>query len=518
MKKTVILLLLVSRALQAQVPNYNVPKSIVNQKVLPQKDQKKSSQALAEALLIVNDRIILVRGVSELQTYSGPATQLSTIDGRFWTYEASSNTPPNNGTVILASGKGKGRWVYKPKDTISVTDFGASPNDGTDDHVAIQQAINYASKNNFTLTIPDGLYKISSPLIKTESFLGINIRSAGNNTIFDYSSIKGSQACIKIIGGSGKICQASISGITFRGNRNTTGIEIAGQCGQTITHCNFETNFTGILFHNEATNTFSEWNTGSFCSFASSCRYAISYKRTKGNNSFHGSGLVGVNYINASGEAAVLIGEDCFPYNAPLNAQVWFKQNSAFIENNSKSAAVPYFNGNITFEHFGGNLTLATKNKVFFTGGIQALGDFVTSGLLYQCDALVINQNNSTTPYGLRWNGQIDIKSSSTVLSDLNGAIYQVALTIIGDNYDYRYILIIDSSGGNNGKGSVTILATTKEFNSIGYGKPTFNIDSFGRLTVTNPNYASSSKNLKAYITLRQIADYYYGNYPAKSF
>ncbi|GAB3641881.1 glycosyl hydrolase family 28-related protein [Spirosoma arcticum] len=519
-KSTLASLLLLSATLLAQTPTYDAAKTTVNRKLQRQADGKNISGSIAEAILTVNDRITTVRNTAELQAYSGPATQLTTSDGRSWTYNATSVLAANVGTVVLASGKGKGRWLHRAKDVVNILDFGATPNDATDDQAAIQRAVDYTATNDVTIIVPDGIYKVNSPIVKAESFSGLNLRAAGSDAIFDYSEIKKSLPCLKIVGGSGKLCQATVNGIRFRGNTSSIGIDIVGQCGQTITHCTFETNLIGIRFHNDAPNSFSEWNTGAYCSFEASCQYAIAYKKTKGNNSFHGSGLTGINYINASGAAVVLVGEDCFPYNAPLNAQVWFKQNCAFIQNdNENTTTTPYFNGNVTFEHFGGAITLATKNKVYFTGGIQAMGDFVASGLFYQCDALVINKNNSSTPYGLRWNGQLTVNSASTTVGEVRGAIYQVAVTVVGANYDYRYILIVDSSGGTSGKGSVTTLATTREFNSSGYGKGTFSIDGSGRLVLTNPNYPTSGSNqLKIYATFRQIADHYYGNYPARSF
>ena len=520
LKYSLTSLLLSSATLMAQSPTYDVVKTTVNQKLQRQVDRQTSSGVIAEAILTVNDRITTVRNTTELQAYNGPATQLTTADGRSWIHSATSTLTANVGTVVLASGKGKGRWLHKAKDVVNILDFGATPNDATDDQPAIQRAVDYIATNNVTIIVPDGIYKISNPIIKREGFSGLNLRAAGSDAVFDYSEMKKPSPCLKIVGGSGKLCQATIAGIRFRGNTNTIGIEIVGQCGQTVTHCTFENNLIGIRFHNEALNSFSEWNTGTYCSFEASCRYAIAYKKTKGNNSFHGSGLTGINYINASGAAVILVGEDCFPYNAPLNAQVWFKQNCAFIQNdNTNTSTTPYFNGNVTFEHFGGAIALATKNKVYFTGGIQALGDFVESGLLYQCDAIVINKNNSSTPYGLRWNGQINVNSASTIISEVSGAIYQVALTIVGPNYDYRYILIMDSTGGSSGKGNVTTLATTREFNSAGYGKANFSIDGLGRLVLFNPNYPTSGGNqLKVYATFRQISDHYYGNYPARSF
>ncbi|WP_438863604.1 right-handed parallel beta-helix repeat-containing protein [Neptunicella sp.] len=68
--------------------------------------------------------------------------------------------------------------------TINVTDYGATGNDNTDDVVSIQQAINETSASD-TLFIPDGIYKISRPIL-----LKTNIKITGqsqNNTVIQFA-------------------------------------------------------------------------------------------------------------------------------------------------------------------------------------------------------------------------------------------------------------------------------------------------------------------------------------------
>ncbi len=464
----------------------------------------------------------------EVRNLSDLPPNLVLIDaGRMDTYQydpTDKNTSDDSIlTLVTASGK-RYKRVLAGYTVNLKSDFGAKGDGVTDDAAKLQNAINFQQANpTVVITVPAGVYKLSTTCVKLQSFEGLELRAVPNTVVFDYSQIGPNKACLKLIGGSGRICQNTIEGIIFKGNASSTAIEIAGQCGQLVNKCVFQRNKVGLLYHNETNGSFTEWCTAQNCSWENTCQYDIQYKRTSGNNSFHGSGLTGVNYVNTfiTGGTVLLIDEGCFPYNCPLNVQVWFTDKSTFIRNNnSNSTYRPYFAGNVSFERFGGELLLGSGHPSYFGGSVESLGDYVDSGLFYQCQGVVVNKNNSTTPYGIRYNTQMALTASSTIITNApTGAIYQATITIIGADYDYRAVLIIDCSGGIAGKGSVTLLATTRAFNAAGYGAPVFSLDTYGRLIISNTSYpVSGVKQLRAFITYHQMADYYYGNYPGKSF
>lgn len=485
------------------------------------------SKVATQAERVPADRQTSVHSLAEARSLSDAPPNLIIADaGRIdnYRYDPGDSKTVDDGILTLVTASGKRYKRVLAGYTVNLkSDFGAKGDGVTDDADKLQNAITFQQANpTVVITVPAGTYKLSTSCTKPQSFEGLEIRAVPNTVVFDYSNIARNKPCLKIVGGSGRICQNTIEGIIFKGNGTSTAIEIAGQCGQFVNKCVFQDNQVGLLYHNETPNSFTEWCTAQNCSWEATCRNDIEYRRSAGNNSFHGSGLTGVNYINTykGGGTVLLVNDNCLPYNCPLNVQVWFSTNSVFIRNNNSNPTYkPYFAGNISFEHFGGSMVLGAGKPVYFGGTIESLGDYVDSGVLYQCEALAVNKNNSTTAYGVRYNTQLPLTTNSTVTNAPVGAIYQATVTVIGSDYDYRNVLIIDCTGGGSGKGSVTSLATTRAFNSAGYGPPAFGVDGSGRLTITNTSYPTSGpKQVKAYVTYRQIADHYYGNYPAQSF
>lgn len=93
---------------------------------------------------------------------SGYAAEGDGGGGVFY-YHPSSTEPDNNGTVIAPS-DGIGRWKRPDSKTLNVKWFGARGDDSSNDIVAIQSAIDAASKlENAAVYFPSGVYLISSP-------------------------------------------------------------------------------------------------------------------------------------------------------------------------------------------------------------------------------------------------------------------------------------------------------------------------------------------------------------------
>jgi hypothetical protein len=77
-----------------------------------------------------------------------------------------------------------------------------------------------------------------------------------------------------------------------------------------------------------------------------------------------------------------------------------------------------------------------------------------------------------------------------------------VSLRIMGANYDYRYVLVVEHQG-YGGNGNFSIIATLLQHNGAALGSPTFSVNTLGELIITNANYVS--KGIIAYYTVTQI-------------
>ncbi|WP_288426115.1 hypothetical protein [uncultured Spirosoma sp.] len=465
-----------------------------------------------------------VRVISTKSIYTAPQSILTTEPATAGTWildPTDTTTPDNGGTVLVTTG---GLRYKRVCESINPRWFFTSVKGNGDYRKAMQEAVNEQVRTGKPIVVPAGVYTISGTITKPASFTGLTIRATPGTVVFNYSAAPEGTACFNIVGGSGKMCMSIIEGITFRGNGASIGISIDGQNGQLVQNCVFQNNLVGIRFFNNSPGSFTEWCTGEKCKFENTCRYATQYKRGKGNVSFHGSGLIGVNYVTAyaPGEGAVaLVDDNCLPYNAPLNVQVWFTKSSSLIINNNTGTYYPYFVGTISFEQFSnGVMTLGDgPRQTYFSGNIDVFGDNVQRGRLVRCESVLVKDNGSTIPQGVRVNDAHTLGNTVTVLNpDFQGGIYQVTYTAVGPNYDYRGILIYDSSGGGNNAGSVTSLATTRTFNTSGWGPPSFDVDNHGRLTITNPKYPTTGQRVQLYTTIQQVSDFIYGNYPQKTF
>jgi hypothetical protein len=116
------------------------------------------------------------------------------------------------------------------------------------------------------------------------------------------------------------------------------GLELQGCAGVGWDRVNFTAYLaTGILFHNKTAGDFTEMCSGQ-CDL--SAVTAIEYRRTSGDESFHGSGLTGRSTIAQPSAAAlpsILIGAGCRVYNAPLSANLWaYTTTQPLIRNNGE--------------------------------------------------------------------------------------------------------------------------------------------------------------------------------------
>jgi hypothetical protein len=105
----------------------------------------------------------------------------------------------------------------KLKDTVSVKDFGAVGDGIADDTAAIQAAINAA----YSVFLPSGTYRITSPLVIPTGTTGMTLRGAGRGRTIIKN--EGTGIAIQSVGnGSTGNWNITISDLTVRGQAGTT--------------------------------------------------------------------------------------------------------------------------------------------------------------------------------------------------------------------------------------------------------------------------------------------------------
>jgi len=437
--------------------------------------------------------------------------------GEFY-WDNTSIETDNGGTIIKVTALTTGRWKrIINSGFVSINQFGAKPHNSFDNTTFISNAILFSVLNGYTVTGRSGNYNISDTITKSESFDGINC-DFPIGAIFNFTSLTANIPMIKIIGGSGRLCNSTIKGIYFKGLSNQVGVEIDGQCGQRFLNCKFDNFSTAILLHNNTAGTFSEWNTCEGCEFINTFT-ALEYKVTSGDRSFHGSGFVGVNLINKieNTKPTIKIGAGCFPYNCPLNLQLWNNVACVFIENNSSSTNYCSFNANVTFEQFNdANVTLST-NTVYFTGFSQSLGDRVDATKVIFCRKLTHRNNGTLLLDGISYSqSKLLISEINTITFPVpNVYTYLVIVKLTAPNYDYRYSFIMEHDGYGS-SGYIANLSTIRAFNGNGYGSPTFTVNTNGQLVISNTFYDAG--DVIALISYNQLSYYNPTNIPTKDF
>jgi len=117
--------------------------------------------------------------------------------------------------------------LTQPAGSLSIADFGAAPNDGTDDRAAIQTAISAAQSQGKVLWIPPGIFNIKTntgPLVTS----GVSIRGAG----MWYSQIVGPGAHFAVSGNNNQFSDFAVfADIVSRNDNNPYDDGFHGQAG-----------------------------------------------------------------------------------------------------------------------------------------------------------------------------------------------------------------------------------------------------------------------------------------------
>ena len=164
-------------------------------------------------------------GTNNIEVQISVTLALGETDASLVTY-----APAGTGAVVTTA-QGKLREV------ISVKDFGAVGDGVTDDTVAIQAAIDYASTGHYTLTVPSGIYLVSTLTLKSNMSMVGELRQAAEAGISVVGSV------FKQLGTTGDVFTtanfpistvgAVITDLIIRGNSSATsgrGVYISQGC------------------------------------------------------------------------------------------------------------------------------------------------------------------------------------------------------------------------------------------------------------------------------------------------
>lgn len=350
---------------------------------------------------------------ADLRAYTGTAEHLvlsgrsMSGDGGAGSFVRKGNAADNDGTVIVdALGRSWEREFVGP---VNAKWFGAvgdwNGTIGTDNSIPLQVFVEYCRSTKKAGRLPAGRYKITQKLHKTGDFFCPSIFGDGYmSTEIVAVGFPVGRPILEVTGGSGTLCGAVIQGIRFDSdNGNAVGTEIDGQCGMIYRGCQFGKLAIGGLPHNKSAGNFTEYVVFETCDFQEACKEPLVYRRTGGNDSFHGTGLRNSTIAESARATTsqIRIGgadstnNNIIVYNAPLSVQVWKNATNPILKNNSTR---PYasFVGNVTVENFSASALNLAEGPQSFLAGCFASNDFrVKHGTMMLVETLEVLPNET---------------------------------------------------------------------------------------------------------------------------
>lgn len=385
--------------------------------------------------------------------------------------------------------------------------FGCVPGVTSNCSPMLLAALNLHVANRKKIETFPATYSFTDPVSITCGLIGINIE--GDNTIFSYPLLPANASLITITGTPGQVNPAYIENITANGHSTSIFVECRGIGNQKLKKCVLGANAVGLLLHNFSAGQFTEYCTADECTFTSDCLTTIEYRKTGGDPSFHGSGLENrckINTPTSGTHVSIIVGEDCLPYNSPLDAQVWGNvADAVLIDNRNVNPPINNccWHGDLTVEAFS-KLILATGNeRTFLIGNVITNNEFVNYGVLKVGDAFSANSDGNVRIYpknACKINIPLTTGANNIDLSwwagfyGINPGYNRQTMAHVwvkGTNYYYSYLLLI-TQNPFGAAGSCNVLSTDYTFNTAGYGPPTFALNASNQLVITNASFPAS--------------------------
>ena len=404
----------------------------------------------------------------------------------------------------------------KLRESVSVLDFYANgvsgvpvdPTGVVDSTGGLQAALNFCHTYGKTLYVPAGTYKITSQLTKPPSFKHPNIVGDG----YGYSIVRGygfsaGTALLLSTGGSGAACGAVVSGLTFTSdNGDANGVEIDGQCGLTFRDCKFGSLKIGVDLHNKSSGNFGEFVVADNCNFSEACVEALVYRRTGGNDSFHGSGLrdcmineaVGATLPKIRIGGAGSTSNDIIVYNAPLSFQIWKQTATAVLVNNTTRFSTN-FHGSITLELFGTADATTWKfcnntRNTYFLGTISSLQNKTQRGTLVLCDTFETKPDGTVSallkPYKIEALAMVSGANTIAFIPGSTTETYFVRLRFANSGSAARKVYLLAVNLDFSGVHTVTTISQLEDYYGGGMPYPTFSMS--GQSLVATAAFAAT--------------------------
>lgn len=369
---------------------------------------------------------------------------------------------------------------------------GALGNGVADDGAALQAAATLAQTNGGTLHLGPYTYLTSTVVTTAQSFSQPAIRGSGMR----YTTLSRTTAgpVVKIVGGSGQLSGGVVADLQLSGT-TATGIEFSGCDGVVAERVRFADLATGVLFHNDAAGTFTEFNLLRDCVIESTVTTAAEYKVTSGNDSFHGSGFRDTLIVQktAATGPSIKIGAGCNVYNAPFDLTFFATTPArALILISTDAARIPTTTGTIRGESTGTLIDSASTVSLHHAGQVQGLSEgFKLGAKFVRADRVQRNSNGTVSAVNMTQTSQTPVPNTAApgvaITDALPDGAYLAHVYLVGANYYYDHLVYVFRDQYAAG-GSATILATGASFNTAGYGAPTYSV-SGSKLYALNTAY-----------------------------
>lgn len=222
--------------------------------------------------------------------------------------------------------------------------WGAQGDGITDDTVELQQTAKAAiDAGCLDIHLLPKKYLISDTVFATgttgQSFISPRWYGSGNtNCIISYPNMPVGKAAFKFRGGSGRNPMLFVvNDVGFEGNAASIGVMFAGVDNMHAVNCRFHTNAVGVQFHNEDAGSFTEFCKANHCYFTSACTRHVQAKRTSGNDSHHGCGLINECLSQTSNVTLTFSGAFAGGETSGTLASVWPGLTDTFTVNFSST-------------------------------------------------------------------------------------------------------------------------------------------------------------------------------------